>query len=71
MQKVNYQGIVFLWIVYFIKDSARTAKAPHQEKIKLLFNFFKDDEDNGIKFIDFTKMVLSILLSFTIILEIN
>lgn len=38
-------------------DAARTAKAPHQEKIKQLFNFFKDEHDNGIRFIDFTKMV--------------
>jgi hypothetical protein len=49
--------------VYPPPDSARTAKAPHVEKIKMLFNFFKDEEDNGIKFIDFTKMVF--LLSFS------
>lgn len=43
--------------MYLSPHSARTAKAPYEEKIKLLFNFFKDSTDNGIKYIDFTKMV--------------
>lgn len=43
--------------MYLIYNPAQTAKAPYEAKIQLLFNFFKDRQDNGIKFIDFTKMV--------------
>jgi len=43
--------------MYGVVEPAQTAKAPHSQKIKLLFNFLKDDKDNGIKSVDFTKMV--------------
>jgi hypothetical protein len=36
---------------------AQTAKAPFEEKIKLLYLFFADKVDEGIDFKNFTKMV--------------
>jgi len=45
--------------MYTFQHSARTAKAAYIDKVKLLFNFFKDDHDNGIKLSAFTKMVIS------------
>jgi len=57
--------------MYVFEEAARTAKAPHSEKIKQLFNFFKDEEDNGINFIDFTKMVRSSSFSCITILAMN
>jgi hypothetical protein len=50
--------------VYFSCYAARTAKAPYWQKVELLFNFFKDEKDNGIKFNSFTKMVPSAQYSF-------
>lgn len=57
--------------MYFFNDSARTAKAPYWQKVELLFNFFKDDKDNGIKFNSFTKMVPRPLDSSTTTPEIK
>lgn len=44
--------------MYAFQHLARTAKAAYTDKVKLLFNFFKDDNDNGIKLSAFTKMVI-------------
>jgi hypothetical protein len=63
--QADHEVVIFLRPVYLPCESARTAKAPHHEKIKQLFNFFKDEHDNGIRFIDFTKMVPAAPLSST------
>lgn len=37
--------------------SAQTAKAPFDEKVKLLYCFFEEDKEAGIEFKNFVKMV--------------
>lgn len=43
--------------VSFFLKVARTAKAPMEEKIKLLYSFFEQNIEEGIDFKNFTKMV--------------
>ena len=43
--------------VKYSKYLAQTAKAPFDEKIKLLYSFFEEDKSAGIEFKSFVKMV--------------
>ena len=52
--------------MYEVYKIARTVKAPFEEKVKLLYYFFEEEENKGIEFKSFTKMVLVFLRSSTI-----
>ena len=47
----------FMEFVKYSKYLAQTAKAPFDEKIKLLYSFFEEDKSAGIEFKSFVKMV--------------
>lgn len=53
--------------MYIDDNIANTARAPFDEKIRLLYLFFEEDLENGIEFKQFVKMVHINLCSSTII----
>ena len=56
MEKLIKENFYMVWVKFYYHQ-ARTIKAPFDQKIRILYNFFTDDTKKGIKYAQFLKMV--------------